>query len=164
MLSQVIYYPCAPTCVQSQLSINVTSIFEIGNANAWRTQILTKENNDIMKQYMKMISWSYTYKIYYCQLKILGSYTMLVKLNLTHLPMYRIYASVNWVSIGSDNGLSPIQRQAIIWTYIGLLSIEPLWTNLSEISIKLLNSHALKRIWKHRLRDGGHFVRGVGGS
>ena len=24
------------------------------------------------------------------------------------------YASVNWVSIGSDNGLSPIRRQAII--------------------------------------------------
>ena len=24
------------------------------------------------------------------------------------------YVSVNWVSIGSDNGLSPIRRQAII--------------------------------------------------
>ena len=29
-------------------------------------------------------------------------------------PWCRIYASVNRVSIGSDNGLSPIQRQAII--------------------------------------------------
>ena len=29
-------------------------------------------------------------------------------------PSYRIYASVNWVSNGSDNGLSPIRRQAII--------------------------------------------------
>ena len=29
-------------------------------------------------------------------------------------PWCRIYASVNEVSIGSDNGLSPIRRQAII--------------------------------------------------
>ena len=35
--------------------------------------------------------------------------------------------SVNWVSIGSDYGLSPIQRQAIIWTNAGLLSILETW-------------------------------------
>ena len=33
-----------------------------------------------------------------------------------------------WVSIGSDNDLSPIQRQAIVETNTGLLSIEPLGT------------------------------------
>ena len=33
-----------------------------------------------------------------------------------HPPYWRIYVPVNWVSIGSGNGLSPIQRQAIIWT------------------------------------------------
>ena len=37
-----------------------------------------------------------------------------------------IYASVNRVSIGSDNGLSPIRCQAIIWNSAGLLSIGPL--------------------------------------
>ena len=37
--------------------------------------------------------------------------------------------------IGSDNGLSPGQRQAIIWNNAGLLLIEPLRTNFSEISI-----------------------------
>ena len=37
--------------------------------------------------------------------------------------------------IGSDNGLSPGQRQAIIWNNAGLLLIEPLGTNFSEISI-----------------------------
>ena len=37
--------------------------------------------------------------------------------------------------IGSDNGLSPGRRQAIIWNNAGLLLIEPLGTNLSEISI-----------------------------
>ena len=48
---------------------------------------------------------------------------------LTHLP--RIYASVNWVSIGSNNGLSPDRRQAIIWTNAGILLIAPLVTNFS---------------------------------
>ena len=40
--------------------------------------------------------------------------------------------------IGSDNGLSPGRRQAIIWTNDGLLLIGPLGTNLSEILIKIL--------------------------
>ena len=51
----------------------------------------------------------------------------------------RIYAPVNRVSIGSGNGLSPSQRQAIISTNAGFLSIGPLGTNFSEILIKILN-------------------------
>ena len=39
--------------------------------------------------------------------------------------------------IGSDNGLSPERRQAIIWTSAGILLIGPLRTNFSEISIKI---------------------------
>ena len=35
--------------------------------------------------------------------------------------------------IGSDKGLSPGRRQAIIWTNAGILFIEPLGTNFSEI-------------------------------
>ena len=58
---------------------------------------------------------------------------------LTYLPLVRIYASVNRVSIGSDNGLAPNRRQAIIWTIAGLLSIKPLRTNFSEILIKIQN-------------------------
>ena len=37
--------------------------------------------------------------------------------------------------IGSDNGLSPDRRQAIIWTIAGILLIGPLGTNFSEIFI-----------------------------
>ena len=37
--------------------------------------------------------------------------------------------------IGSDNGLSPGRRQAIIWTSAGILLIGPLGTNFSENSI-----------------------------
>ena len=39
------------------------------------------------------------------------------------------------MTIGSDNGLSPGRRQAIIWTNVGILLIEPLGTNFSEILI-----------------------------
>ena len=49
--------------------------------------------------------------------------------------MTHIYASVIWVSIGSDNGLSPDRCQAIIWTNAGILLIWPLGTTLSETSI-----------------------------
>ena len=39
--------------------------------------------------------------------------------------------------LGSDNGLLPGRRQAIIWTNAGILLIGPLWTNFSEISIEI---------------------------
>ena len=45
----------------------------------------------------------------------------------------------NLAVIGSDNGLSPGRRQAIIWTNNGMLLIGPLGTNFSEISIEYSN-------------------------
>ena len=42
-------------------------------------------------------------------------------------------------TIGSDNGLLPARRQAIIVTNDGILLIEPLGTNSSEILIKIHN-------------------------
>ena len=47
--------------------------------------------------------------------------------------------SVNWVSIGVDNGLLPTWRQAIIWTSPGILLIGPLGTNCSGILIEIRN-------------------------
>ena len=41
----------------------------------------------------------------------------------------------NLTPIGSDNGLSPGRRQAIIWSNAGILFIRPLGTNFSEILI-----------------------------
>ena len=43
----------------------------------------------------------------------------------------------NLTIIGSDNGLSPGRRQAIIWTNAGILLIGTLWTNFSEILIRI---------------------------
>ena len=47
------------------------------------------------------------------------------------------YASMKWARNGSDNGLSPGWRQAIIWTNAGILLIGPLGTNFSEILIEI---------------------------
>ena len=47
-------------------------------------------------------------------------------------------------SIGSDNGLSPGRRQAIIWTNAWILLIGPLGTNFSEILIKILTFSFMK--------------------
>ena len=53
---------------------------------------------------------------------------------------WRIYTHIyvsNLTIIGSDNGLSPGRRQAIIWTNAGILLIGPLGTNFSEILIEI---------------------------
>ena len=71
-----------------------------------------------------------------------------------------MYASLNRVSIGSDNDLSPIRRQAIIYTNAELLSNWPLETHFSEIVIKIQTLHARKRNWKYHLWNAGHFVQG----
>ena len=44
----------------------------------------------------------------------------------------------NLTIIGSDNGLSPGRRQAIIWTNAGILLIGPLGTNFGEILAEIL--------------------------
>ena len=54
----------------------------------------------------------------------------------------------NLTIIGSDNGLSPGRRQAIIWTNAGILLIGPLGTNLSEILIKIYACLFKKMHWK----------------
>ena len=61
---------------------------------------------------------------------------------------WRMYASLNWIIIGSDNGLSPVRRQAIIWTNGGILLIGPLGTNFSVILIGIQTFSFKKLHWK----------------
>ena len=49
----------------------------------------------------------------------------------------RIYASVIYAIIGSDNGLSPARHQAVIWTNTSKVSIRPEGTYFSEIVFKI---------------------------
>ena len=46
--------------------------------------------------------------------------------------------------IGSDNGLSPGRRQAIIWINAEILLIRPWWTNFNEMSIEILTFSFMK--------------------
>ena len=61
-----------------------------------------------------------------------------VQLFLNSLRPSDAYMRHNITIIGSDNGLSPGRRQAIIWTNAVILSIGPLGTNFSEILIKII--------------------------
>ena len=56
---------------------------------------------------------------------------------LTHWGRVAHICVSNLTTIGSDNGLSPGRRQAIIWTNAGILLIDPSWTNFSEILIEI---------------------------
>ena len=58
----------------------------------------------------------------------------------------------NLTIIGSDNGLSPGRRQAIIWTNDGIVLIGPLGTNFSEISIEI---HILSFMKMHLKMSSG---------
>ena len=81
---------------------------------------------------------------------------------LNYPPYCRIYATVNHVSIGSDNGLSPIRRQAIIWISSDLLSIRPSGTNFSEMITKIQKFSFTKMHMKISSAKRWPFVQGWG--
>ena len=61
--------------------------------------------------------------------------------------------------IGSDNGLSPGRRQAIIWTNAGILLIRTLGTNFSEILGEIHSFSFSKmqlKMWSAKWRLFGH--------
>ena len=57
---------------------------------------------------------------------------------LTHWGRVTLICAGNQTIIGSDNGLSPGRRQAIIWTNAAILLIGPLGTNCNEILSEIL--------------------------
>ena len=67
------------------------------------------------------------------------------KENLTHWGRVTLISVGNLTIICSDNGLSPVRRQAIIWTHAGILLIGPLVTNFSETSNKIYTFSIKKR-------------------
>ena len=58
-------------------------------------------------------------------------------MGLTHWGRVTHICASDLTIIGSDNGLSPGRRQAIIWTNAGILLIGPLGTNFSESVIDI---------------------------
>ena len=58
--------------------------------------------------------------------------------SLTHWGRVTHICVCNLIIIGSDNGLSPDWRQAIIWTNAGIFLIGPLGTNFSEVLVEII--------------------------
>ena len=78
-------------------------------------------------------------------MSILGE---LVPFSLTHWGRVTHICVSKLTIIGSDNGLSPGRRQAIIWTNAGILLIGPLGANFSEILIEILTFSIKKMRFK----------------
>ena len=86
------------------------------------------------------------------EIKVISSTNLSIKptqsynfLQLTHWGQVMHICVGKLTIIGSDNGLSPERRQAIIWTNAGILLIGPLGTNFSEILIEI-KTFSLKKI------------------
>ena len=83
--------------------------------------------------FLSFTSWSSTNVYWHSQI-----YTKTVAFR--HLTHWGRVTHI-WVSkltiTGSDNGLSPGRRQAVIWTNAGIMLIGPLGTNFSEILIEI---------------------------
>ena len=60
-------------------------------------------------------------------------------------PEWRIYTSVRYIIIGSDNGLSTLRCHAIIWVNGNLLPNGPFGANLSEMCIKI-QQHSYRKM------------------
>ena len=69
---------------------------------------------------------------------------------LTHWGRVRHICAGKLTMIGSNNGLSPCRRQAIIWTNAGILLIEPLGTYFSEILILI---HRIQEFKNSRIQE-----------
>ena len=70
------------------------------------------------REYNAAYAWHYNVNVRLRQL-MLGAKTSLIEAE------WHIYTSVQHANIVSDNGLSPVRRQAIIWTNTATLTIRP---------------------------------------
>ena len=88
---------------------------------------------------------SYGVSIYFADFWEKSTAQLYVKIKLTHWGRVMHICVRDLTNIGSDNGLSPGRRQAIIWTNAGILLIGPWGTNCSEILIDI-HTFSFKRI------------------
>ena len=73
----------------------------------------------------------------YYKLNCLEFLTLLHIDGLTHWGRVTYICISKLTIIGSDKGLSPGRRQAIIWTSAGILLIRTSWTNFNEVLSKI---------------------------
>ena len=71
-----------------------------------------------------------------------------------------IYASFNWVIIGSDKSLSPVRRLTTIWTIPDVLSVRPWVTYFNEILFEIQNFF-IQDAFEMSEKNIGHFVSAI---
>ena len=122
---------------------------QLWGRNSWhfydRGMVLRSYSRGCWMQWFPRSKWSLLTRTYMRGVRNQADYCVIS-------PWCPIYASVNWVSFGSVNGLSPLRRQAIIWTNAGLYSIvllrrifsgvrlENLLFSLQIVHLKLLSA------------------------
>ena len=93
----------------------------------WNTLVLTFTKYSLVI-YSHVTDHSLLISFAYC-------WNILIAHQLTHWGRVTHIWAGKLTNIGSDNGLSPGRRQAIIWTNAGISFIGPLGTNFSEFLI-----------------------------
>ena len=91
--------------------------------------------DDIIRLKLRYSVWLWTGKPCYWDS---DQWFLIAEVFLTHWGRMTHICVGNVTIIGADNGLSPYQRQAVIWTNAEILLIGHFGTNFSEISIKIL--------------------------
>ena len=95
--------------------------------------------------------WLSIYYLLFCHVtnvNLRAVICQMASLALTHWGRVTHICIGNVTIIGSDNGLSPDRRQAIIWINAGILCIGPLGTNFSEILTEILKVSFKKMLFK----------------
>ena len=112
--------------------------YQVGGTSILRLFRRTVESHEIDSRYPDWTAWQVWWLESGTQLGPPIQVLALPDDRLTHWGRATHICVGNLTIIGSDNGLAPGRRQAIIWTNDGILLIRPLGTNFSEISIEIL--------------------------
>ena len=131
-------YCCNSGSLRFQTYINFPKLYEWTNNKTINLLFSLVESSFLS---IKKKQWSFSVSHFY-QIKNQRPYSRcfldsLWSLLLTHWGRVTHICVSKIIIIGSDNGLSPVRRQAIIWTNDGILLIGPLQTNFNEIWIQI---------------------------
>ena len=107
--------------------------------------VLSRKRLNILIQFLSLQRRLYIYIYIGCLMIYSYNGLLCLKFCITHWGRMTHICVGKLTIIGSDNGLSPGRRQAIIWKNAGILLIGTLITNFSEISIEI-QTFSLKKM------------------
>ena len=115
------------------VSVNLkgSHLFQSKCVNVWTHWAETKWLVFRLYFEINFLVWKWMYYFYVFKWKLFPRVQLTHWGRVTHICVGKLSI------IGSDNGLSPNRRQAIIWTNAGILLIGTQGTNFSEISIEM---------------------------